>query len=107
GDLADEYCVENRQARSESIPLMYRAMAEIARERTTDQLMKTCASLDIPATLIYGIDELMDHPQLQAVSLFQTMQHPHVGQIRYVNPATKFSATPASVRFPAPSLGQH
>jgi len=107
GDLADEYCVDNRQARSENIPSMYRAMAQIASERTTAELMDICAKMDIPATLIYGIDDLMAHPQLKAVSLFQTMEHPDVGTIRYVNPATKFAATPASVRLPAPSLGQH
>ncbi len=107
GDLAAEYCVDNRQARSDNIPLMYRALADIAGERTTAQLMAICADMDIPATLIYGIDDLMAHPQLQAISMFQTMEHPQAGTIRYVNPATKFAATPASVRLPAPALGQH
>jgi formyl-CoA transferase len=69
--------------------------------------MTICTELDIPATPIYGLDELPEHPQLKAVNLFRAMDHPSEGAIRYVRPTTKFAATPASVREPAPRLGQH
>ena len=69
--------------------------------------MGICATLDIPATPIYAVDDLPAHPHLKAVGLFQAAQHPSEGPIRYVNPPTKFAATPATVRFQAPLLGQH
>ncbi len=47
------------------------------------------------------------HPQLEAVGLFQKAEHPSEGPIRYVRPPTKFAETPASVRAPAPHLGEH
>ena len=43
---------------------------------------------------------------LQAVGMFQVMQHPSEGPITYVRPATKFADTPANVRHQAPVLGQ-
>lgn len=106
-DLVVEYAVNDRQARSDNIPAMYRSMAEITAVRTTAELMRMCEELDIPATTIYTIDGLLEHPQLEAVGLFETAEHSCEGTLRYVRPATKFAATPASVRSQAPVLGQH
>jgi formyl-CoA transferase len=69
--------------------------------------MSICNQFDIPATPLYSLDELPDHPQLRATQLFQTMEHPSEGTVRYVRPPTKFARTPASVRRPAPRVGEH
>ena len=106
-ELAESLGVADRQTRNANIQALYAALAEITRTRTTAEWMRICGELDIPATPIYSLDELPEHPQLKATKLFQTMTHPSEGTIRYVRPTTKFSASPASVRRPAPALGQH
>jgi len=106
-ELVAQFDVHDRQARSDNIPAMYRAMAEITASRTTDECMRLCETLDIPATIIYTIDGLLEHPQLKQVGLFETAEHSCEGTVRYVRPPTKFSASPASVRSLAPVLGQH
>jgi formyl-CoA transferase len=106
-DLAQKYGAGDRQARNANIVEMYRDLAEATRQRTTAEWMGICATLDIPATPIYAVDDLPEHPHLKAVGLFQAAQHPSEGPVRYVNPPTKFAATPATVRFQAPLLGQH
>lgn len=106
-DLALKYGGGDRQARNANFSEMYRDMAQATRERTTAEWMEICAALDIPATPIYAIDDLPGHPHLQAVGLFGRSAHPSEGSIRYVNPPTRFAATPATVRLPAPLLGQH
>jgi crotonobetainyl-CoA:carnitine CoA-transferase CaiB-like acyl-CoA transferase len=106
-DLADKYGVADRQARNANIAAMYGDMADMTRQRTTAEWLNICAELDIPATSIAALDALPDHPHLQAVGLFQEAEHPSEGAIRYVNPPTRFAATPAQVRLPAPLLGQH
>jgi len=106
-DLAQKYGNGDRLSRNAHIVEMYRDMADATRERTTADWMGICASLDIPATPIYAVDDLPEHPHLKAVGLFQRAQHPSEGAIRYVNPPTKFAATPAAVRCLAPLLGQH
>ena len=95
-DLAQKYGAGGRQSRNAMIVEMYRDMAKATRQRTTAEWVEICASLDIPA-----------HPHAQAVGLFQAAEHPSEGSIRYVNPPTRFAATPATVRLPAPLLGQH
>jgi crotonobetainyl-CoA:carnitine CoA-transferase CaiB-like acyl-CoA transferase len=106
-DLAEKYNVSDRQARNANIVAMYSDMAEITRLRSTAEWVSICGTLDIPVTPIYSLDDLPEHPHLKAVGLFETAQHPSVGTIRYVNPPTRFAATPAKVRFQAPTLGQH
>ena len=106
-DLAAKYGGGDRQARNALIVELYRDMVEATRQRTTAEWMDLCATLDIPATPIYALDDLPEHPHLKAVGLFQSAEHPSEGTIRYVKPPTKFAATPASVRFGAPLLGQH
>jgi formyl-CoA transferase len=106
-DLAQKYGGADRQTRNANVSAMYRDMAEQTRLRTTAEWMALCTELDIPATPIYAMDDLPQHPHLQAVGLFQAGQHPSEGPIRYVRPTTRFGATPATVRLPAPLLGQH
>lgn len=106
-DLAQKYGECDRQTRNAQIVDMYRDMAEITRQRSTAEWAQICTALDIPATPIHAIDALPDHPHLQAVGLFQRADHPSEGAIRYVNPPTRFGASPATVRRQAPLLGQH
>jgi crotonobetainyl-CoA:carnitine CoA-transferase CaiB-like acyl-CoA transferase len=105
-DLAQKYGGGDRQSRNAKIVEMYRDLAQATRQRTTAEWMGLCATLDIPATPIYAIDDLPEHPHLKAVGLFQRARHPSEGCIRYVGPTTKFSDTPATVRRSAPLLGQ-
>jgi crotonobetainyl-CoA:carnitine CoA-transferase CaiB-like acyl-CoA transferase len=106
-DLAQKFNVQDRQVRNKMITEMYSALAEITRQRSTAEWVEICAELDIPVTPLYGIDDLIEHPHLKAVELFSSADHPTEGRIRFVQPPTRFSATPARVRFHAPLLGQH
>ncbi|MDB5873312.1 MAG: Formyl-CoA transferase [Ramlibacter sp.] len=92
--------------RNKNVVALYAKVQEYAADRTTAQMMEMCERLDIPATPIYGIEQLPEHPHLKAVGLFQMADHPTEGRIRYVRPPTIFSSTPAAVRCQAPLLGQ-
>jgi crotonobetainyl-CoA:carnitine CoA-transferase CaiB-like acyl-CoA transferase len=106
-DLGEKYGTEDRQARNANIVAMYRDMAETTRERTTAEWMRVCAEIDIPATPIYAMDDLPEHPQAKAVGLFEATVHPTEGPMRHVRPPTRFASTPAKARLPAPLHGQH
>lgn len=95
---------EIRNARSREV---YEIVGTITATRTTAEWMTLLHELDIPATPVYGLGDLVEHPQLKAVGLFQTAEHHTEGTVRYVRPPTKFAASPASVRRLAPTLGQH
>lgn len=106
-DLADKYGNCDRAARNAQVADMYRDMVAATPARSSAEWLALCAELDIPATLVYDIDDLPRHPHLQAVGLFELCDHESEGRMRQVRPPVRFSATPADVRRGAPLLGQH
>ena len=106
-DLISKYQLHNRQERNARVVDLYADLASVTRLMSSDDLLALCNRLDMAASRIYGIDELPSHPHLQAVGLFQPLDHPSEGATITVRPPTRFAMTPASVRFGAPLLGQH
>lgn len=106
-ELIAELGVEDPVKRNANIDRVYAAMAEIARTRSTAEWLALCDELDIPATAFSRLEDLPRHPHLQAVGMFETMEHPSEGTLRYARPATRFAKTPANVRRPMPRLGEH
>jgi formyl-CoA transferase len=105
--IGEELADDDRAKRNANNSKLYAAMRETTKERTTAEWMAICADCDIPATPIYTLAQLLEHPQLKAVGLFQMDEHPSEGTVRYVRPATKFAGTPAAIRSHAPAHGQH
>ncbi len=106
-DLVAGLELDDPNRRNANIQKLYRVVAEETPKRTCAEWMAICERLDIPASALTAIDALPAHPQLEASGLFQTMPHPSEGTLRYVRPTTKFSRSPASVRIPAPRIGEH
>jgi crotonobetainyl-CoA:carnitine CoA-transferase CaiB-like acyl-CoA transferase len=106
-DLAAKYGDADRHERNAQVREMYAAMFEIVARMSTEACLALCRRLDLPATRIYGIGELQEHPHLKAVGLFQKTLHPTEGPMVSIRPTTRFAATPAELALPAPDLGQH
>ena len=106
-DLASQFDLQDRHARNARVKELYAAMHQVTRTLTTDEALAMCERLDIPATRLWSLQELPDHPHLQSVDLFQLVDHPSEGLIRSVRPPTLFSASPADVVRQAPRVGEH
>lgn len=99
--------VGNRAAKNARIGELYAALREALETRTTGEWLDICDRLDIPATRIYALDDLPEHPQLAATNFFVEDDHPRVGRVRSTRPPQRFSKTPAEIRSLAPALGEH
>ncbi|MBL8386180.1 MAG: CoA transferase [Burkholderiales bacterium] len=106
-DLARKYNFADRQERNARIVEIYADLNAVIAQMTTAECLALCDRVDIPATRIYAIDELPQHPHLAAVGLFQPTEHPTEGAMVSIRPPTRFAHTPATLRLPAPLLGQH
>lgn len=105
-EVLERHDLSDRHKVNVVVRLLYAELHDEGPSRTTAQWMDICDELDLPATPVYALNDLPDHPHLKAVGLFQDMDHPSEGAVRYVRPAVRFGASPASVRLPAPLLGQ-
>jgi len=61
----------------------------------------------VPAGPINTYAEIFDHPHVKAREMLQEIEHPAAGRIKQVGPPVKCSATPATIRRPAPRMGEH
>lgn len=78
---------------------LYREVRKIALLRTTDEWLQSCRAQSIPATRVNTLQDLVDGLPLAT--------HPTAGQYHVIPPMARFSGTPASVRRPAPLIGEH
>lgn len=62
---------------------------------------------EVPCSAIRQIEDMFDFPQVLAEDMIATYEHPVVGQYRGFKHPIKFSRTPSSEPFAAPTLGQH
>lgn len=107
----DEFESDPRYAsmtsRTENIGSLYRELAELLLTRTTAEWLETFDRLDVPASALNSLDELIAEPHLADVGFFGEEEHPTEGRLRRMAyPATWSDTQPAASR-PAPSLGEH
>lgn len=61
----------------------------------------------VPCGPVLDLKAAFANPQVAALDLVRTLQHPTAGDIRVVAPPYQLSATPPDIRMPPPLLGQH
>ncbi len=97
-DLLDDPRIATRASRIENSDSLYRDVATILSERSTDDWLEFCNEHGIPSTKAASLQDLVDDLPVE--------EHPVAGSYRVIPPPVRFSATPASVRRPAPTVGQ-
>jgi len=73
----------------------------------TRELLDKLEQAGVPSGLIYRTADMLDDPHFAARQAIVSTKHPEFGQLRMQNVAPRLSATPSSIRSPAPALGQH
>ena len=82
-------------------------LSEHTRKRTTADLIEAFSAAGVPAGPILHYDEILESEHARAREMTVTQEHPTAGEVRVLGVPYKLAATPAAVRTPAPTLGQH
>ncbi len=73
---------------------------------TTNFWIEVLEKSGVPCGPIFKIHQVYKDPQVNAREMVVAMDHPISGQIKAIGVPVKLSATPGSVRTPAPTLGR-
>jgi crotonobetainyl-CoA:carnitine CoA-transferase CaiB-like acyl-CoA transferase len=92
--------VENRDAIDRLIG------AALATDKADAWLAKLKA-VGVPCGRINTVAQALDDPQTAARRMVETVHHPTIGDLKLLGMPFKFSDTPAGVRRPPPTLGEH
>ena len=79
---------------------------EIAKRTTADWLERLRAE-QVPCAPVLQREDLFSDPQILANELLVDSVHPRAGRMIQPRPAARFEKTPATIRRPAPALGEH
>jgi glutaryl-CoA transferase len=86
----------------------FRACMDAAlRRATTAEWVARMEKGQIAAGPIYEFDEVFDDPQVAHLGLVAEFDQPGLGPVRVLDFPARASATPASIRRPAPRIGEH
>jgi len=76
-------------------------------KHTREEWIELLKNVDCCCEPVNNFDETFSHPQVLHRNMVVEMEHPTEGTFRMLNFPGKFSETPAEMKIPPPSLGQH
>jgi len=82
-------------------------MAQALRERSSAEWLERLEARQVPCAPVLQREDLAAFPQIRENETLVVEEHPLAGPMRQPRPAARFEGTPASIRRPAPALGEH
>lgn len=80
---------------------------EAIRTRTTAEWLDAFRKADLWCGPVYGYDQLVRDPQVEALAPFETITYPRVGEVKVLKSPIDLSETPAAITRRPPVLGEH
>jgi formyl-CoA transferase len=77
------------------------------KQHTAAEIDERLNAVGVPCGPVHNLHAAFNNPQVKALGSVRELEHPTVGPIKVVGPPYRLSATPATVRTPPPTLGQH
>jgi formyl-CoA transferase len=105
--LAQDPRYLDHQARGANQQELDATIAQWTATLDTRELLDRLEKHGIPSGLIYRAADMFEDPHYAAREAIVTTEHPAFGKLRMQNVAPRLSASPGSIRTPAPEMGQH
>ncbi len=96
-----------RPCASENVEARLQMTQDVLIGRPSAEWLERLTKADVPCAPVLTRNEVIRHPHVKAMGIVEEIEHPKAGRLRQARNAARFSATPASIRRPAPGLGEH
>ena len=96
-----------RSQQPELMAEISRQISEVAAQSDVDDMIEKLEEADVPCAKAHNLEDLPQHPQMQANGLFVESDHPVAGRIVETQNPVHYSKTPSGCAFGAATLGQH
>lgn len=104
---ADDARFADRPGRMRHAAAFHAMLADIMRQRSTEEWMALLDAADIPYAPMHDLRTLRDDPHLAAVGFFTEARHGSEGEVVGMRVPTRWSASPPAPSRLAPMLGEH
>src|SRR5271163_469570 len=106
-ELAKDERFATPTARSLNATARINKMQEYISQRTTAEWLERLDAADVPCAPILRRGEIIHNEQVVARDIIAEFDQPMVGRVRQPKPAARFERNEASIRGPAPRVGEH
>jgi len=93
--------------RGANVEALEALIEELFGSADTDHWIAACDRAGVPAGPINTFAETLADPHYVERGMVQSFEHPTAGNVNVLGFASKFSATPQTIRRPSPLLGEH
>ncbi|HET8563052.1 MAG TPA: CoA transferase, partial [Candidatus Binatia bacterium] len=105
--LAKDDRFATRDRRRENYEALEQELAPVFATRTRAEWLRRLEANDVPAVPLYNIAEVLADPQVSHLKLMETLQHPTVGELKFVGSPVRYESLARESSTPPPLLGQH
>lgn len=106
-DLATDPALAHNDGRVEQVEMLDAAIGEWTSQRNLQDVLAALNGGGIPAGKIYDAADIANDPHYQAREMLLSAQLPDGTPVTLPGIVPKLMSTPGSIRYPAPTLGQH
>ena len=106
-ELAGDPRFADNASRMANLPALVDELTRRFVQRPSGEWLSALDTAGVPAGPVLTIAEMLDHKQVRSREMIVETHHPKAGSTQAIGCPLKLSATPASVRRPAPLYGQH
>src|SRR5438067_129828 len=93
--------------RAQNIEARLQMTQDVLIGRPSAEWLERLTKADVPCGPVLTRNQMIRHPHIAALELLEEYDHAQAGRVRQARNAARFAGTPASIRRPAPVLGQH
>ena len=106
-ELVDDERFCSNALRTEHHDELFPILAEIMRQRSTEQWVTALEEIGVPCGPVNTVDKVATDPQVLAREMIVEVEHEVTGTVGIPGIPIKLSETPGRVDAPAPNLGEH
>jgi crotonobetainyl-CoA:carnitine CoA-transferase CaiB-like acyl-CoA transferase len=106
-DLGENPAFAHNDGRVAECEQLDRAISEWSIRLPIDAVLDTLEKAEVPAGRIYSVEDIVSDPHYQARDMILDAQLPGGAAVKMPGIVPKLSATPGTVNWQGPSLGQH
>ena len=106
-ELADDPRFVTNADRVVNYDALRQDLSPLLRTWTRKDLLSALTAAGVPSGAVRSVTEALADPQLASREMIVPLEHITAGPIRVLGTPLKLSDTPAAVRTPPPTLGQH
>lgn len=106
-DLLDNPAYRTNSARMNNLEELVGILQDTFASNNVEHWIDILQNAGVPCGPIYNMDQVYNDPHVKARDMLVEVIHPKAGPVKNIGIPIKLSETPASIRMPAPTLGQH